>query len=267
MGLSRQNAAVIAAAHRVADLSCNRLIVQSKTMGSPIMGNISTQTPPLVRSVSAYVETCPWLEPSEEKEDWPFYLWDAHRTSTTSICEVEENAAYIVISHTWGRWLIKDSYAFIPGVHWLVPRNSLFPVETLPEILSRVPGSFRYIWFDLVCIPQDDSLRKQKEIAKQAKIFASAEKAAIWFNTVNSWEGLQATVDWLSLEYLKRNNAGGYEIASLLAKAAKEAARSTELVIPCSKNVDGDNRITFPSMNSRRHILEPIGWFTSLRTL
>jgi hypothetical protein len=260
----RRNSAAIAAAHRVADLSYKRLTRTWRNESDSITENITQH--PLAEKIPACIEPCPWLEPGQGSDNLPFYLWDRQRNCTVSIAEFEERAPYIVISHTWGRWILPGIGAFVRGVPWLVPQNSLFSVESLPDILFRVPGSSRYIWFDLVCIPQDDSLRKQIEIAKQAKIFAAAESSAVWFNTVTSWNGLQATMDWLSLEYLKVNNGGGYQVAGILTRAAKAAATSTGLVALCKKD-GGEDQIKFPSRKSRRRQLEPIGWFTSLWTL
>ncbi|RDW72873.1 hypothetical protein BP6252_06780 [Coleophoma cylindrospora] len=273
----RRKAAAIAAVHRVADISYKRLSQPWGITHGPAVENVADSASS-VEDIPACIHPCPWIEAGKGSDNWPFYLWDKQKNCTVSIAEFEEQAPYIVISHTWGRWRLpkrdagddarpdaKDD-AFVTGVPWLVPRNSLFSVENLPDILSRVPSSTRYIWFDLVCIPQDKSVRQQLEIAKQAKIFAAAKESAIWFNTITSWSGLQATLDWLGLEYLKVNNAGGYQVASILKKAAKAASASTALVAPCAK--DGkEYQIKFRSRKMFQRKLEPVGWFTSLWTL
>ncbi|RDW87892.1 hypothetical protein BP5796_03586 [Coleophoma crateriformis] len=261
----RRKAAAIAAIHRVADISYKRLSQPWRIKRDPAVENV-TESASSVEDIPACIDPCPWIEPGQGRDNWPFYLWDRQRNCTVSIAEFEERAAYIVISHTWGRWKLREKCAFVRGVPWLVPKNSLFSVENLPDILCRVPGSTRYIWFDLVCIPQRNSVRQQLEIAKQAKIFAAAKESAIWFNTITSWSGLQATLDWLGLEYLKVNNAGGYQVASILKNAAKAASASTALVAPCAKD-GGEYQIKFRSRKMFQRKLEPVGWFTSLWTL
>ncbi|KAH7000977.1 hypothetical protein EDB80DRAFT_685951 [Ilyonectria destructans] len=91
----------------------------------------------------------------------------------------------------------------IPGVDgWEVPENTIFDVRFLPDLLAKVPTSTRFIWFDLVCIPQDRSPRAQDEIARQAEIFRNASHSIIWLSKLQSWEGVRSAVAWMSLVFL-----------------------------------------------------------------
>jgi len=78
----------------------------------------------------------------------------------------------------------------------------LFDVELLPDILPRFPLPTRYIWFDLVCIPQDGRPLQNIEIGRQAEIFMAARYAVVWFNQVRSWNGLRSAVMWAAGERL-----------------------------------------------------------------
>jgi len=103
----------------------------------------------------AVLEPCPWLS-TKEKVGLPYFLWDVANKRTVETSTIESVPRYTTISHTWGCWRENDS-VIVNGVSWKVPRNRLFDVVALPEILSRVPGGSPYIWLDLVCIPQDQS--------------------------------------------------------------------------------------------------------------
>jgi hypothetical protein len=112
------------------------------------------------------------------------------------------NIEYTPISHTWGRWS-KDTPIHVPGVkEWAIPQNTIFDVKDLPFILARVPTSTQYIWFDLVCIPQDHSPKASQEISRQAQIFRRAKHAIVWLNQFGSWKRVEEALNWMSLVYL-----------------------------------------------------------------
>ena len=80
---------------------------------------------------------------------------------------------------------------------WLVPKNDLFDIQLLLDILRKVPVKTLYIWFDLLYIPQDRSLRALNEIVRQAVIFRGAKYAIVWLNRISDWKGLRATIEWI----------------------------------------------------------------------
>jgi hypothetical protein len=137
------------------------------------------------------LEPCPWLT-KEEKSGNPYYLWDVEKEMTVEAKELNA-PSYTAVSHTWGRWQKSEpeSWKKLDGVKWLIPENSLFQVEDLPRILKGVPRKNKYVWLDLVCIPQrqpeslslvDDEEQDNlaniayQEIARQAKIFLLREQ-------------------------------------------------------------------------------------------
>jgi Heterokaryon incompatibility protein (HET) len=205
------------------------------------------------------VDPCPWLS---EDADLPFYLWDRKTLRTVETASLSERPRYTAISHTWGRWEKKQTgtvkKARVPGVDdWEVPENTKFEVSSLPMNLSQVPTSTRFIWLDLVCIPQDRSPRAIDEIARQAIIFRNAEHCIIWLNNVQSWEGLRSTITWMSLVFPDVDNKDlqGQQDATSTTSQIRQGA-CTGLFDPYALAPD----------ISRKDMM-PCGWFTSLWTL
>ncbi|KUJ06309.1 uncharacterized protein LY89DRAFT_726625 [Mollisia scopiformis] len=149
------------------------------------------------------VSYCPWLSVAE-KTGKPRYLWD---TLIDATVEYPGDVEYAAISHTWGRMALWDkALVEVPNVKWPIVQNSRFPVERLPEILKDASKSLgvRYIWFDLVCIPQNCArgvVAPQwkdihlEQVSIQAKIFSGAKHAAVWFSDVTGFEGVKAAVE------------------------------------------------------------------------
>lgn len=131
------------------------------------------------RVLEATPEPCPWLHLAHCGLSLPYFLWDKDRGCAQATSELEERPQYIAISHTWGRWRKEGNGTKVHGVPWLVLENRQFDVRDLPNILRRSPFPIKYLWIDLLCIPQDfsdpslNSITKQ-EVACQAKIFAGA---------------------------------------------------------------------------------------------
>jgi hypothetical protein len=172
----------------------------------------------LQNTIGACIEPCPWLRTHEEKGRRPFYLWDVEKRCTIQVDQLDTPPDYICISHTWGRWLETEKLPVeIKGVPWLVPQNKKFDVLALPDMLSEAMET-GYIWFDLLCIPQDRSVRALIEISRQAIIFSNAISAIAWLNDAESWDGLRTTARWLSLFYLHTSvaeNASAYRLPDL----------------------------------------------------
>ncbi|KAF2252735.1 hypothetical protein BU26DRAFT_600990 [Trematosphaeria pertusa] len=151
--------------------------------------------------IGATLQACNWLP---ESDGLPYYLWDRVQQKVISREQLDRRPAYTAISHTWGRWQKQDEDPVeIRGLeYWKVPQNTVFEVRKLPEILAEVPTSTRYVWFDLVCIPQDGSPKANEEIARQAAIFNNAEHAIIWLNRVYTWKGLEKAVEYMCMVFL-----------------------------------------------------------------
>lgn len=173
-------------------------------------------------------DICPWL-PKEDRnnmreEHLPLYLWDTRENRTVRVHELLKNGipiSYTCISHTWGRWK-KDplSCVQVPGVEWEIPENTLFDVLDLPNILRQTSSESRFIWFDLLCLPQDImSPEYHSEVARQATIFHHASSCLAWINSVTSWTKLRASLRWLCLYFLHAgSNSNHYE--DLLSEAS-----------------------------------------------
>ncbi|KAM0315636.1 hypothetical protein ACHAPQ_011528 [Fusarium lateritium] len=200
---------------------------------------------------------CPWLP---EDDGLPFFLWDRHTQRTVETSSLPSRPAYTAISHTWGRWRKVDQgrgkTTVVRGVdQWEVPENTIFDVKDLPELLAKVPTSTRFIWFDLICIPQDRSQRARDEIARQAEIFRNASHAIIWLSKFESWRSLQSAITWMSLVFLEVHPDPFYKDRPY-AHGPSMQKYCTGLFEP----------YTFePSI--RRQAMAVCGWFDSLWTL
>ncbi len=219
------------------------------------------------------VDPCPWLP---DDRGLPFYLWDRRSRCTVEVGALQERPVYTAISHTWGRWEEREAgrtkKARVRGVRgWEVPRNTLFDVESIPDILSRVPTSTRYVWLDLVCIPQDYSPRAVEEIARQAVIFLGAKHCITWMNSVTSWDGLRSAIDWMSLVFLDVDHVWLYDAPPSSSSSSPSLSPSFGRPHPddtfrnanCTGLFD-PYRIT-PDFTSADMTVS--GWFSSLWTL
>ncbi|KAL4982302.1 hypothetical protein BDW68DRAFT_171019 [Aspergillus falconensis] len=171
--------------------------------------------------LSSTIEPCWWLDRGVMKGK-PYYLWDVELQQTVRTDSLEgKNASYAVVSHTWGRWRKTSSPGLNMEKHrvpWLVPENSLFPVQDLPDGLQILGRrlSVRYVWIDLLCIPQDPTSKLGKrEISRQAAIFSHATTAVVWFNTTTSWDLIEDCIHWMLLNSQSINAPSEYRLQTL----------------------------------------------------
>ncbi|KAI1748945.1 hypothetical protein F4782DRAFT_515177 [Xylaria castorea] len=203
------------------------------------------------RPLGTSVEPCPWLRFRKSAKGYPYFLWNVDQRCTVKVQNLESLPNYTCISHTWGRWRDESVPGIrIPGVPWLVPRNTRFQVEDLPDRLAACfPGWF--IWLDLFCIPQDGSARAGEEIARQADIFGNARTTIAWLNDITDWTGLQQTIRWLC-----------------------EFCLANDLSVNKDPNLPSDLNdtptgllIEAPTISDQDQVIIPAPWLTSLWTL
>lgn len=190
----------------------------------------------LFRYGKALANSCgasPWLPQiqrgrcSQDPDELPLYLWDREAGRTRKVSEVlQQNipAEYTCVSHTWGRWKkTPSSLARLQGVAWAIPENTLFEITDLPGILALAPVKTRFLWFDLVCLPQDTTSPQYiSEVGRQATIFYHASACLAWFNQVETWHNTQASLRWLALNYLHAGSTTDiYQAAPLLREIEK----------------------------------------------
>ena len=207
--------------------------------------------------IGANIDPCPWLS---DEAGLPYYLWSIELSQVVETSKIERTSYYTAISHTWGRWQKPGPPVRVDGVHgWLIPENSIFDVKTLPDIMRKVPVATPYIWFDLLCIPQDRSDIAMREIARQAVIFRNAQYAIAWLNMCEDWRGLKATTEWMCMHYLSSSALGDRSrwARSFEAETFRAAGETTAL------NDHYDNY----GPNVSESDLRPSAWFTSLWTL
>lgn len=117
--------------------------------------------------------------------------------------DLDEFPAYTAISHTWGRWREHGKPQIkLEGVPWPIPQTGLFDVQIIPQSLQRAEFHTRYIWLDLVCIPQDGSDIAIQEIGRQAGIFRNASRAIAWLHDVADLSCLNAMLRWFTLSLI-----------------------------------------------------------------
>ena len=165
---------------------------------------------------------------------------------------------------------MKGSKVDVPGALSKIPsvRHEILDVEQLPDILAQIPLSVRYVWLDLVCIPQDDDNPiKRIEVARQAAIFTSASSAVVWFHQLESWNGVLAAVCWMSARYLSHGEGYTFSDATL-GQLDLNAEQTTHLAHRLDEGLESTTKLFFHDRAPpyKRNVL-PDDWFTSLWTL
>lgn len=185
------------------------------------------------RALQNSYDDSPWLPRIERGRDTmdpdklPLYLWDRETRRTSKVSELLQHrvpVAYTCISHTWGRWKKRPvSLVRLDGVDWAIPENNLFEVTDLPRILAHAPVETRFLWFDLLCLPQDTTTPEYvSEVGRQATIFYHATACIAWINQATSWHNTQAAIRWLALTYLcASSDIDTYNAAPFLTEAER----------------------------------------------
>ena len=194
---------------------------------------LPSESPKLYSSpwdLEVVVDFCPWLTKEDKASYPPYYLWDVQQSLTVETGNLETKPEYLAVSHTWGRWMKSDlPLVKIPGVQWPVPPNSKFDVSRIPDELGTIGRRLncRYVWFDLVCIPQVDDdcpdfgwgAIKRREIGRQASVFSSAKHAVAWLNDIQSFEGIRKAAVWQAIHLLESPLASKEDDYSLRANS------------------------------------------------
>ncbi len=160
------------------------------------------------------VNPCPWLatetgSAANSGDDLPYYLWDILAAQIVPVATITRSeASYGIVSHTWGRWRLEGEGVRVPGVPWLVPRIGTFDVRRQPGMLAAAGFPERYVWVDLLCIPQEEDVGWQAricraELPRRAAIFGNAGTAVAWLNDAPGWRGAEAAIAWLALRPLQ----------------------------------------------------------------
>ena len=151
-------------------------------------------------NLGATLDPCRWLKRELTRSELPLYLYDVQNGCTVKASKVKD-PDYICISHTWGRVRVSGEGVKLSGTPWRIPCNTRFDIERLPDELARVFVK-GYVWLDLLCIPQDRSIKALEEIARQGIIFQNAVSVIAWINDEVEWDNLRSTARWLACVYL-----------------------------------------------------------------
>lgn len=221
----------------------------------------------------ATLDPCSWISLQTGKDGLPYYLWDIAGKRTVVVTDLSDIPAYSCISHTWGRWRIRNASTDLQGVPWPVPRNTRFDVEALPEDFAQHNWKTPYIWFDLFCIPQDGSELANVEIARQSAIFRNASSSVVWLNDVETWHTLPDVIAWLALSFLRTTSSPElYDVEQALSKAYQDSDKPIELMfeefIPVTEHQRDRKMLSRFRSTSQKFALTSLnGWFSSLWTL
>lgn len=213
----------------------------------------------------------------------PYYLWDSQKRATTVVNELPRCPDYVCISHTWGRWVDGSQPPFeLPGVPWPIPRvkPERFAVEELPQQLGQL--GYRYIWFDLFCIPQvpiepwrtrfksqELDIWREKaddEIARQSTIFRGSKRCIAWLTDISTWKDMKRALKWMSMRFLKDSRAS-FD-GPLQATSAKLLRYTSHARAKLFKNSLAQTLITLKIDEEAGLVFQvALSWFTSLWTL
>lgn len=280
-GVVRQTSAV-AAAHRIAQacwsISSRGAYGHEPECGLPEKGkgvvSVSAikdmaQVPPTV------IDPCFWLK--EEGEDFsgpklPYYLWDIEAEHTVETSQLDASTiTYAIISYTWGRWRKPGDGVKLPGVpFWRVPENTRFDINKFPSTLKRLGFREKYVWVDVLCIPQRPAAGSlpvnlaeicQQELARQAVIFQRATTAVAWFHDIPDWADIHWNLDYMALSFLRYSINPAYDrelfhaINDYLLRSASQSAEQSGLTFMQH----------YDELNISKPV--PVTWLTSLWTL
>ncbi|TRX92899.1 hypothetical protein FHL15_006305 [Xylaria flabelliformis] len=218
------------------------------------------------------VDPCYWLREDgfqsitavNSKSSLPHFLWDIEGRKTVPVSEIAgSEIVYAIVSHTWGRWREEGRSIAVQGVPWLVPSITLYDIEDLPRVLSEAGFRESYLWIDLFCIPQEETVDWQvricrEELPRQAIIFKNARTAVAWFHDIEDWRATQSALSWIAISVLKHSGSlqsiWGGDLERVLDTLRVTASK------PCGFLQDtGDNKDDINQGISR--------WFSSLWTL
>jgi hypothetical protein len=203
----------------------------------------------------ASLEPCAWLEGGLDTTGPSYFLWDRLEEKTITIQDLTDRPHYVAISYTWGRWKIDVPLVAVSGTPWQVLLNTRFNVVDLARILRLISLSHRYIWLDLLCIPQDHSRLAKIEISRPATIFREASFTIMWLNDIPKWKYFPAAIEWICLAFNRYNGFLATEPAE--ENNVPEEGTSVSAVEPLNIHTEQE-----PSSD-----LTINSWFTSLWTL
>jgi hypothetical protein len=197
-----------------------------------------------------------WI--GKEPDAIPAYLWDSLKTQTVEATPDILHEGYIAVSWSWGRFQEKVGKRTRQsgGTNWHVPvineggAKGEDLVHDLKACLRKM--KHRYFWVDVLCINQKNQEEKKREIAKQAKIFASAEGVIAYLWTLETADALAQPL--MGLKHL---------LSWALVFGRCEAHRSYFIRERVRASTRMDNSFTCPQFEALRTDY----WFTSLWAL
>ena len=98
-------------------------------------------------------------------------------------CRLSDNPAYEALSYTWGQPIFSE----ILKTH----NGTLRITENLASALRglRLKDQIRYLWVDAVCINQDDTEEKSRQVAMMGLIYETARQVICWLGQTDESVG------------------------------------------------------------------------------
>ncbi|KAJ3038225.1 hypothetical protein HDV00_000899 [Rhizophlyctis rosea] len=133
----------------------------------------------LNRPVTSFQNFTPIELPALSRDEYPARLVDLSTNMSVLTSSFPTLVEYTIISHVWGSGLTQlDGEAY--GVDWQIPIRD---EKKLLEILDgcRAYGRSRYVWVDVLCIPQHAS-GSNDEVQKMGHYYSNAALCIVWID-------------------------------------------------------------------------------------
>ena len=128
-------------------------------------------------------------------------------------CRLSENLSYEALFYAWGQPVFPEVLHTHKGI-LKITDNLALALRSL-----RFEDGVRYLWVDAVCINQNDSMEKSRQVAMMSVIYKSARQVICWLGQADESIGD-------AMETLKRlaASASGFGITEVSLSYSMKAA-------------------------------------------
>lgn len=132
----------------------------------------------------------------------PRRLFHVPSMSTVLYVDVADDVAekgYAAISHVWGKQKLysADELGILNGVNWEVPLSNANKISRLVDAMNH--HGMEYVWFDVLCMPQDKRDEINLEIPHMGDYYSEAKMTFVLSDT--EWRTSEAFSRWLHIAH------------------------------------------------------------------